>query len=75
MEIDRYTKVVLTVIAAALVANVVQDYVLPAQAQRQGTLDVWVKGGSVKVDGTVDVDGKVAIKGPVTVTEILQPVN
>lgn len=32
MEIDRYTKIVLTVIAAALVANVAQDYVLPAQA-------------------------------------------
>jgi hypothetical protein len=32
MGIDRYTKIVLTVIAAALVANVAQDYVLPAQA-------------------------------------------
>jgi hypothetical protein len=30
MGIDRYTKIVLTVIAAALVANVAQDYVLPA---------------------------------------------
>ena len=32
MGIDWYTKIVLTVIAAALVANVAQDYVLPAQA-------------------------------------------
>lgn len=32
MGIDRYTKIVLTVIAAALVANVAQDYILPARA-------------------------------------------
>lgn len=32
MMIDWYTKIVLTVIAAALVANVAQDYILPAQA-------------------------------------------
>jgi hypothetical protein len=32
MGVDRYTKIVLTVIAAALVANVAQDYILPAQA-------------------------------------------
>jgi len=32
VEIDRYTKIVLTVIAAALVANVAQDYIMPARA-------------------------------------------
>jgi hypothetical protein len=32
MVIDRYTKIVLTIIAAALVANVAHDYILPAQA-------------------------------------------
>ncbi len=32
MVIDWYTKIVLTVIAAALVANTAQNYVLPVQA-------------------------------------------
>jgi len=32
MRIDWYTRAVLTIIAAALVANVAQDYVLPARA-------------------------------------------
>lgn len=33
MTIDKYTKVVLTAIAAALVSIAVQDYVAPVQAQ------------------------------------------
>lgn len=41
MGIDWYTKIVLTVIAAALVANVAQDYVL-ARAGRGGA-----KGGDL----------------------------
>lgn len=32
MRIDWYTKMILTVIAAGLVAHVAQDYVLPARA-------------------------------------------
>lgn len=32
MGTDWYSKVILTVIAVALVANVAQDYVMPAQA-------------------------------------------
>ena len=75
MRIDWYTKAVLTVIAVALVVIAGEDYVLPAQGQGQRTLDVWVKGGSVRVDGIVDVKGEVEIKGPVTVTEILLPVT
>jgi len=50
MPTDRYTKLVLTVIAGALVALVVQNAIAPAQAQLggaqiiKGTLAVTIRG-------------------------------
>jgi hypothetical protein len=59
MEIDRYTKVVLTVIAAALVANVAQDYVLPARAAEVQRVAICNTGGatcaSVRGSGGLEV--------------------
>lgn len=46
MKIDRYTKIVLTVIAAALVANVAQDYILPAQAAEVQRVAICNTGGA-----------------------------
>lgn len=46
MQIDRYTKIVLTVIAAALVANVAQDYVLPARAAEVQRVAICNTGGA-----------------------------
>ena len=46
MGIDWYTKIVLTVIATALVANVAQDYVLPAQAAEVQRVAICNTGGA-----------------------------
>ena len=40
MKTDLYTKIVLTIIAAALVALVCRDYAAPMQAQGIGPTDV-----------------------------------
>ncbi len=45
MDIDRYTKIVLTVIAAALVMNVAQDYILPARAAEVQRVAICNTGG------------------------------
>jgi len=46
MGVDRYTKIVLTVIAAALVANVAQDYVLPARAAEVQRVTICTSSGA-----------------------------
>jgi hypothetical protein len=46
MKIDWYTKIVLTVIAAALVANVAQDYILPARAAAVQRVAICTPGGA-----------------------------
>jgi hypothetical protein len=43
--VDRYTKIILTVIALALLALVVQHYTLPKEASAQGAVvDVRIRG-------------------------------
>jgi hypothetical protein len=44
MGTDRYTKVVLTVIAAALVALVCRDYAVPVSARQESTMRVNIVG-------------------------------
>jgi len=58
MHIDWYTKVVLTVIAVALVVIAGEDYVLPAQAQEltiQEPLQVTIVEQPVWIQGTVGI--------------------
>ena len=51
MAVDRYTKIVLTVIAAALVVQTGKDLVSPARANNITKVDI------VKVDGR-DIDDR-----------------
>ena len=44
MRIDLYTKIVLTVIAVALVALAVQPYTMPKAADAQEIVDVRIRG-------------------------------
>lgn len=66
MNVDRYTKVTLTVIAAALVWIAAQDAVAPSWAQSTtpvrvtGTVDVQVVGGYLSYE--TDVTGGRTLK-------------
>jgi len=62
MVIDRYTKIVLTVIAAALVANVAQDYVLPARAAEVQRVAICTTSGATcaSVSGSSGLEVKVS---------------
>jgi len=62
MVIDRYTKIVLTVIAAALVANVAQDYVLPARAAEVQSVAICTTSGATcaSVSGSSGLEVKVS---------------
>ncbi len=62
MGIDRYTKIVLTVIAAALVANVAQDYVLPARAAEVQRVAICTSSGATcaSVSGSSGLEVKVS---------------
>ncbi len=60
MMVDLYTKAVLTVIAAALTALVVSDYIMPADAQDTSTVT------PVFITNTKAL--KVTIKQPLKVT-------
>jgi len=88
---DRYTKVVLTVIAIALVwlcfqatwRNPLKVGPKEKQSFRQGVQPVTVVdpvevSGEVEVSNTVDVSGSVDVNGPVEVTgsiDVDQPVS
>ena len=63
---DRYTKIVLTIIAGALCALVLQNATSTAVAVGDGCgassydpCHVYVEGGSIEVDGRVQVWGSV----------------
>ncbi len=62
MGTDRYTKVVLTVIAAALVANLGQDYILPAQAAEVQRVSICSSSGATcaSVSGSSGLQVKVS---------------
>ena len=71
MKIDLYTKAVLTVIAAALVALVGQNFTKPAQAQFDrkpkvttgGALVVTVCGGFMNADcAYVSPEGRISVE-------------
>lgn len=53
--VDPYTKIVLTVIALALVALVVRPWLEPRQVGAQGVVDVRVVGGAAVQVFPVDV--------------------
>ena len=58
MMVDGYTKVMLTVIAAALVALVLRPYVEPRQVQAQGGIvDVRIRGQVNRADALSLVRG------------------
>ena len=61
MAVDRYTKIVLTVIAAALVANVAQDYILPARAAEVQRVAICSSSGATcaSVSGSSGLEVKV----------------
>jgi hypothetical protein len=54
--VDRYTKVVLTVIAVALVVVTARPFLEPRPAQAQGPVDVRVVGWTVPGNVKVRVD-------------------
>ena len=62
MGVDRYTKIVLTVIAAALVANVAQDYVLPVRAAEVQRVAICSSSGATcaSVSGSKGLEVKVS---------------
>jgi len=51
MRIDLYTKIVLTGIAACLLLSLVKSSFSPREATAQGVQSVYVKGGSITIDG------------------------
>ncbi len=64
--VDRYTKIVLTVIASALCALVVQNMFVPARAVGDSCGE-WHNPCMVEVRGTVAVEGDVSVQDPVEV--------
>ena len=61
MKIDWYSKIVLTVIAAALVANVARDYVLPAHAAEVQRVAICTTSGATcaSVSGSAGLEVKI----------------
>ena len=62
MKFDWYSKIVLTVIAAALVANLAQDYVLSAQAAEVQRVTICSASGATcaSVSGSSGLEVKIS---------------
>lgn len=63
MLVDRYTKIVLTVIAAALVVQTGKDLVSPARADDAVRVDIVKLGGKQFFSGTMNASLPVKVTG------------
>ena len=74
MPTDRYTKIVLTVIAVALAANALEKVVRPTLAQdRPQAQTVWITGVNPDVLFHVSLD-KLTGNVPVSVENVSRPI-